>query len=129
MPSPIRIETVADLLARHHTLGLYCSACQRWAEAPLEKLAARGLGDRPIQRLSFRCVTCGTPAQRQLRPPEMPPASGTGWPAPLSLPAGVRIPAGPTPSQPSAGLPLASSVRRRRQRRCMLRSWNNSVEH
>jgi hypothetical protein len=79
MPAPIRIETVADLIARHHTLGLYCSACRRWAEAPLERLAARGLGDRPIRQLCFRCVHCGTPALRQLRPPALPPASGTGW--------------------------------------------------
>ena len=79
MPSPIRIETVADLIARHHTLGLYCNPCRRWGEAPLEHLARRGLGDRPIRRLSFRCFHCGTPALRQLRPPALPPASGTGW--------------------------------------------------
>jgi len=129
MPSPIRIATVADLLAHHHTLGLYCRHCARWSEAPLEKLAARGLGDRPIQRLSFRCVHCGTPAQRQLRPPALPPATYTGWPAPLSHTALADIPAAPTSPGPSPELPLASSARRRRQRRWMRPPWNNSVEH
>jgi hypothetical protein len=79
MHSPIRIETVADLIARKHTLGLYCRHCDRWAEAPLERLAARGFADRPIRRLNFRCVRCGTSAQRQLRPPALPPARATGW--------------------------------------------------
>ncbi len=129
MHSPIRIETVADLIAHHHTLGLYCSPCRRWAEAPLEHLVARGLGDRPIRRLSFRCVHCGTPALRQLRPPALPPASGTGWPAPLSHTPLAGIPAAPTPPGPSPKLPLTASARRRRQRRWMRPPWNNSVEH
>jgi hypothetical protein len=129
MPSPIRIETVADLLAHHHTLGLYCHHCDRWSEAPLEQLAARGLDDRPIRRLNFRCVTCGTPALRQLRPPALSPASGGGWPAPLSLTAPADVPAAPAPPGPSPERPLASSARRRRQRRWMRPPWNNSVEH
>ncbi len=128
MRSPIRIETVGDLIERRHTLGLYCHHCDRWAEAPLERLVARGLGDRPIRRLSFRCGHCGTPALRQLRPPALPPASGTGWPAPLSHTPLVGIPAAPTPPGPSQGLPFASSAKRR-QRRWMHPPWNNSVEH
>jgi len=80
MPSAIHLHTVADLLARDHTLGLYCPRCDRWVEAPLAKLAARGLADRPIQRLNFRCVHCGAPARRQLRPPGLPAANGNGWP-------------------------------------------------
>jgi len=79
MPSPIRITTVAELIAHDHSLRLYCPHCDRWAQAPLEKLAARGRANIPIQRLRFRCVMCGTPARMQLRPPEIPPASGTGW--------------------------------------------------
>jgi len=80
MRSPIRIETVADLIARHHTLGLYCHHCDRWSEAPLEQLARDGWARTPIVKLRFRCAICGGPAQRQLRPPPMPPAqSRTGW--------------------------------------------------
>jgi len=79
MPSPIHLHTVADLLARDHTVQLYCLHCDRWRTAPLEQLARRGLGDRPIATLHFRCVLCGARAQRQLRPPELPPATGTGW--------------------------------------------------
>jgi hypothetical protein len=79
MPSPIHLHTVADLLARHHTLQLYCLRCDRWRQAPLAQLATQGLADRPITALRFRCARCGSPAQRQLRPPELPPATGTGW--------------------------------------------------
>jgi hypothetical protein len=79
MVTAIRIETVADLIVRKHTLGLYCRHCDRWAEAPLERLAARGFAGRPIRRLNFRCRRCGTSAQRQLRPPALRPARATGW--------------------------------------------------
>lgn len=79
MPSPVHLHTVTDLLRRDHTLQLYCLRCDRWRRAPLEQLARRGLGDRPIAALRFRCAQCGDPAQRQLRPPELPPAAGTGW--------------------------------------------------
>jgi hypothetical protein len=90
MHSPIRIETVADLIARKHTLGLYCRHCDRWAEAQLERLAARGMADRPILRLNFRCIRCGTSAQRQLRPPALPPARAAGWMEPLAPTARVH---------------------------------------
>jgi hypothetical protein len=78
-PSPIHLHTIADLLARDHTLQLYCLRCDRWRQAPLEHLAAHGLADRPITALRFRCIRCGTLAERQLRPPELAPATGTGW--------------------------------------------------
>jgi len=90
LPSPIHLHTVADLLARHHTLGLYCSHCDRWAEAPLAKLAARGFADRPIRRLNFRCVICGRSAQCQLRPPALSSTRAAGWmeSVPLASPRG-----------------------------------------
>jgi len=76
---PIQLHTVGDLLARDHTLGLYCYHCDRWSEAPLDRLASEGWGRTPIVKLRFRCAVCDGPAQRQLRPPALPPASGTGW--------------------------------------------------
>ena len=79
MPTPIHLHTVADLLARNHTLQLYCLRCDRWRKAPLEHLATQGLADRPITALRFRCTQCGTLAERQLRPPELAPARATGW--------------------------------------------------
>jgi hypothetical protein len=79
MPSPIHLHTVADLLARNHTLQLYCLRCDRWRLAPLERLVDSGLGAASIRTLKFRCAHCGTPAQLQLRPPELPPPSATGW--------------------------------------------------
>jgi len=80
---PIHLHTVADLIARRHTLGLYCHYCDRWSEAPLERLAAEGWARTPILKLRFRCAICGGPAQRQLRPP--PPAAheyAAGWISP-----------------------------------------------
>ena len=125
MPSPIRIETVADLIARKHTLGLYCRHCDRWAEAPLERLAARGFADRPIQRLNFRCVRCGTSAQRQLRPPALLPATATGWMEPLA-PAALHA----TSARSSIAKTTPSpSTRRRRTGRRRGIPWNNIVEH
>jgi hypothetical protein len=80
---PIHLHTVADLIAREHTLGLYCHYCDRWTEAPLERLAREGWARTPIVKLRFRCAVCGGPAQRQLRPPAIPVARNpTGWIAP-----------------------------------------------
>lgn len=83
--NPIHLRTVADLIARQHTLGLYCHHCDRWSEAPLEQLARDGWGRTPIVKLRFRCAICGGPAQRQLRPPAIRPAlPNPGWIAPPS---------------------------------------------
>ena len=76
---PIELLTVADLLARDHTLGLYCQHCDRWAIAPLAKLAARGKGDTPFARFRFRCVVCGDKARMQLRPPAIRGPAAQGW--------------------------------------------------
>src|SRR5512135_2700892 len=62
--NPIHLRTVADLIARQHTLGLYCHHCDRWSEAPLEQLARDGWGRTPIVKLRFRCAICDGPAQR-----------------------------------------------------------------
>ena len=90
---PVHLHTVADLIARQHTLGLYCHHCDRWSEAPLEQLAQDGWGRTPIVKLRFRCSICGGPAQRQLRPPATrPSASRTGWiPPPLADAPGTSI--------------------------------------
>jgi hypothetical protein len=125
MPSPIRIETVADLIARKHTLGLYCRHCDRWAEAPLERLAARGFADQSIRRLNFRCVCCGTAAQRQLRPPALVPAKATGWMEPLA-PTVRRDCAMEQDPPESAPFPFTRRPRRGRRRGI---PWNNIVEH
>jgi hypothetical protein len=127
---PVHLHTVADLLTYHHTLGLYCLPCDRWAEAPLANLAARGLADRPIQRLNFRCVICGRSAQCQLRPPALSSVRSAGWMEPHS-------PAAPTTTQrdlePQRQPPTATSLpparRRRRPGRQRGMSWNNIVEH
>jgi hypothetical protein len=129
MHSPIRIETVADLIARKHTLGLYCRHCDRWTEAPLVRLAARGFTDRPIRRLNFRCIRCGTSAQKQLRPPALLPVKATGWMEPQapSAPAAVRYECEPE-RHPHNTAPSPSARRRRTGRRRSI-PWNNIVEH
>jgi len=128
MPSPIHLHTVADLLARDHTLGLYCLRCDRWAEAPLAKLAARGLADRPIQRLNFRCVICGRSAQCQLRPPALAPARVTGWMEPQAPAAATTTRGDPEPKQQPPTTTPTSSTRPRRARRQRGISWNIIVE-
>ena len=79
MPSPIRLETVADLLEHDHTLAVVCPRCSRWSDAPLARLIARGLGSTPISRLRFRCVRCGCEGQRQLCPPATQGPAAAGW--------------------------------------------------
>jgi len=128
MPAPIHLRTVADLLAHHHTLGLYCLRCDRWAEAPLANLAARGLADRPIQQLNFRCVTCGRSAQCQLRPPALSPVRSAGWMEPQARlsSATPRGDCGPDQPPPTATAVLPSRRRRHGRRRGL--SWNIIVE-
>jgi hypothetical protein len=65
---PIELRTVQDLLDREHTLGLYCPVCDRWADAPLAKRAARGRDNTLFARFRFRCVVCGATDRMQLRP-------------------------------------------------------------
>jgi hypothetical protein len=82
MPSPIRLDTVANLIEHDHVLALFCPRCQRWSDAPLAMLAARGHGDTPIRRLRFHCRDCASAAERQLRPPHPGRSNAVGWPAP-----------------------------------------------
>lgn len=65
----IRLATIEDLRTHHHALGLYCAACDRWAEADLAKLSTSGLGKQRIDCARFRCRNCGTLADKQVRPP------------------------------------------------------------
>ena len=83
MPSPIHLHTVADLLARNHTLQLYCLRCDRWRAAPLEQLAHRGLADRPITPCAFAAPDAArSPNANSARPNYLPPRhrlDGTPW--------------------------------------------------
>lgn len=64
-----QLATIADLYHHNHTLGLYCIDCNRWAEADLKDLVRVGQGAREITRTRFRCLDCGLPAEKQIRPP------------------------------------------------------------
>jgi hypothetical protein len=75
----IELRTIQHLIDRDHTLALYCTRCDRWALAPLRMLAARGHADTPFARLRFRCVRCGAPGHRQLRPPALRNSTAVGW--------------------------------------------------
>lgn len=48
--------------------------CDRWSEANLHELIARGLGERLLIESNFSCRECGGRAAKQLRPP----VPGTG---------------------------------------------------
>ena len=64
-----QLATLDDLYQQRHTLGLYCVACDRWAEADLPRLVAAGHGGSVITRTHFRCSDCGAAAEKQVRPP------------------------------------------------------------
>lgn len=66
----ISLATFVELRLQHHTLGLYCVACNRWSDADLPRLIALGYGDREVVSTRFRCRDCGGFAEKQVRPPE-----------------------------------------------------------
>jgi len=70
-----RLATFRDLRHQQHTLGLYCSGCNRWGEADLDRLIASGQGDREVTGARFRCRDCGGLVDKQLRAP-VPTISG-----------------------------------------------------
>ncbi|MDH4110573.1 MAG: hypothetical protein OEW35_20020 [Gammaproteobacteria bacterium] len=75
----ISLVTIDDLRRYRHTLGLYCTACDRWAEADLERLARSGNGSRELVALRFRCSRCGCAADKQVRPPVPAPVGAVAY--------------------------------------------------
>ena len=63
------LATFQDLRCQSHTLGLYCPECDRWGEADLDGLIAKGMGARRVVESRFRCSDCGAAVEKQLRPP------------------------------------------------------------
>ena len=68
-PLMISLATFVELRVQRHTLGLYCVVCDRWSDADLPRLIARGYGDREVVNTRFRCRDCGAVAEKQVRPP------------------------------------------------------------
>ena len=66
MPSLI---TFIDLQEQRHTLGLYCTECNRWGEADIGGLISSGRGEHALTDANFRCRDCGELVEKQLRPP------------------------------------------------------------
>lgn len=64
-----QLATLNDLYQQHHTLGLYCINCDRWASVDLNAMIHDGQGTREITKTRFRCSDCGQPAEKQIRPP------------------------------------------------------------
>ena len=64
-----QLATFNDLYQQHHTLGLYCINCDRWASVDLSALIDNGQGRRVITKTRFRCSECGLTAEKQVRPP------------------------------------------------------------
>lgn len=64
---PITVSTILDLGQNDMTLGLYCAACDRWAESvPEEWLPARA--NVSFLHRTFRGRDCGASADKQVRP-------------------------------------------------------------
>ena len=68
--------TLEDLRRNNHELGLYCSICDRWGVAELDRLIATGHGNRVLVNTRFRCRDCSGVVEKQVRPP-VPRFSGT----------------------------------------------------
>jgi DNA-directed RNA polymerase subunit RPC12/RpoP len=73
-----RLATFADLKEQQHTLGLYCTHCNRWGEADIGHLISGGRGNHTLADANFRCRDCGRIVEKQLRPPV--PAIGSAVP-------------------------------------------------
>ncbi len=50
--------TARAILKNDAILWLLCQNCDREAKTDLAAIVARGLGDRPVQELKFRCSAC-----------------------------------------------------------------------
>ncbi len=68
--NPIRLATLSDLSVHGYQLACYCPRCRRWAQLDLPRLAGRGFADRRLVEFTPRCRTCGTPGEKQVRPPK-----------------------------------------------------------
>jgi hypothetical protein len=68
--APVRITTLADLSRHGYGLSCYCPRCRRWAELDLPRLAGSDLAQRSVTEFRPRCRRCGTPGEKQLRPPK-----------------------------------------------------------
>ena len=58
----------------------FCPRCRRWAELDLPHLSLQGFAERRLTEFRPRCRHCGTPGEKQLRPPRRwhgPPARAT----------------------------------------------------
>lgn len=67
--NPTRLSTLSDLARHGYQLACYCPRCRRWAELDLPHLERQGFAERLVTEFRPRCRTCGTPGEKQLRPP------------------------------------------------------------
>ena len=74
----ISLGTLRGLHDHDHEPAAYCPRCERWLVLDLEKLIARGMGDRHVP-FKVRCLRCGERGQAQLRPPMPKHSMANGW--------------------------------------------------
>ena len=67
--NPIRLATLSDLSSHGYQLACFCPRCRRWADLDLPKLTLAGFAERRLTEFRPRCRTCGTPGEKQVRPP------------------------------------------------------------
>jgi hypothetical protein len=52
--------TAKNIIKAEAILWLICGNCDREAKADLPAIIRRGLGDRAVTDLSFKCIECGS---------------------------------------------------------------------
>jgi len=67
--NPIRLATLSDLSRHGYQLACFCPRCRRWADLDLPQLSSSGFAERRLTEFRPRCRTCGTPGEKQVRPP------------------------------------------------------------
>jgi hypothetical protein len=55
---PIRVHTIRDYLTHGYTITAWCSRCTGHATVDLERLIAKGLGDKRGLELRLGCRRC-----------------------------------------------------------------------
>lgn len=65
----VRLDTPRNLYKYDHRIAVYCAECERWSELKLPDIEQRGMADRVLSDLSFKCGDCETYGEMQIRTP------------------------------------------------------------
>lgn len=71
---PIRVQTIRDYATRGYAVTAWCSRCKAHAKVDLQRLIAKGFGDKPGSELRLGCRRC-----RRKVSVTIPPPVGSAW--------------------------------------------------